>query len=84
VIAEGISMAIQSSALLAELLIAHRGERYAQAWKRRFAARIQTSAVFAQLAMRAPTRAACLALLRAAPGLMGVGARLSGKIPISA
>ena len=84
VIAEGISMAIQSSALLAELLIAHRGERYARAWKRRFARRIQTSAVFANLAMRAPTRAACLALLRAAPGLLGVGARLAGKIPVSA
>jgi flavin-dependent dehydrogenase len=83
VIAEGISMAIQASALLAELLIAHRGERYARAWKRRFALRIQTSAVFAQLAMRAPTRAASLALLRTAPGLMGLGARLAGKIPAS-
>lgn len=84
VIAEGISMAIQSSGLLAQLLIAYRGERYAQDWKRRFAPRIRAASVFAQAAMRAPTRAACLAVLRAAPGLMGVGARLSGKIPISA
>lgn len=83
VIAEGISMAIQSSGLLAELLIADRGERYAQAWKRRFAPRIHAAAVFAQLAMRAPTRAACLAVLRTAPGLMGLGARLAGKTPIS-
>jgi flavin-dependent dehydrogenase len=84
VIAEGISMAIQSSGLLAGLLIAHRGEHYAQEWKRRFAPRIRAASVFAQLAMRAPTRAATLALLRAAPGLMGLGARLSGKMPISA
>jgi len=83
VIAEGISMAIQSSDLLAELLIAHRGERYAQEWKRRFAPRIRAAAVFAQLAMRAPTRVASLGVLRAAPGLIGLGARLSGKIPIS-
>jgi len=83
VIAEGISMAIQSSGLLAQLLIAHRGECYAQEWKRRFAPRIHAAALFAQLAMRAPTRAASLALLRAAPGLMGLGARLSGKVPIS-
>ena len=84
VIAEGISMAIQSSNLLAELLIARRGECYAREWKRRFAPRIRASSVFAQLAMRAPTRTASLAVLRAAPGLMGLGARLSGKIPISA
>jgi menaquinone-9 beta-reductase len=84
VIAEGISMAIQSSALLAELLIAHRGERYARAWKRRFALRIHAASLFAQLATRTPTRAASLALLRAAPGLIGLGARLAGKIPTSA
>ena len=83
VIAEGISMAIQSSGLLAELLIAHRGERYARAWMRRFAPRIHAASVFAQLAMHTPTRTASLALLRTAPGLMGLGARLSGKIPIS-
>ncbi len=84
VIAEGISMAIQSSGLLAGLLVADRGERYAQAWRRCFALRIHAAAVFAQLAMRAPTRAASLAVLRTAPGLMGLGARLSGKTPISA
>lgn len=84
VIAEGISMAIQSSGLLAELLIGHRGEYYAPEWKRRFGPRIRAASLFANLAMRAPTRAAALALLRAAPGLMGLGARLSGKMPISA
>lgn len=84
VIAEGISMAIQSSGLLAQLLIAHRGERYGEEWKRRFGPRIRAASVFAQFAMRRPTRAASVAVLSAAPGLMGLGARLSGKVPIPA
>jgi len=84
VIAEGISMAIQSSGLLAKLLIAHRGEDYAREWKRRFAPRIRAASLFAHLAMAAPTRFASLAVLRAMPGLLGLGARLSGKAPISA
>ncbi|HEY0265126.1 MAG TPA: FAD-dependent monooxygenase [Rhizomicrobium sp.] len=84
VIAEGISMAIQSSGLLAKLLIAHRGEDYAHAWTRRFATRIRAASVFAHLAMRGPTRAASLAVIKRAPVLLGWGARLSGKTPISA
>jgi hypothetical protein len=84
VIAEGISMAIQASGLLAKLLIAHRGEDYAGAWKKHFASRIHAASVFAHLAMRAPTRFASLAVIRAMPGLIGIGARLSGKAPISA
>jgi flavin-dependent dehydrogenase len=84
VIAEGISMAIQSSGLLAKLLIAHRGEHYAREWKKHFAPRIRAASVFAHLAMRAPTRFASLAVIRAMPGLLGLGARLSGKAPISA
>ncbi|MFO1249274.1 MAG: NAD(P)/FAD-dependent oxidoreductase [Alphaproteobacteria bacterium] len=84
VIAEGISMAIQSSGLLAKLLIAHRGEAYAAAWKKHFAARIHAASVFAHLAMRSPTRFASVGIIRAMPSLMGLGARLSGKAPISA
>jgi flavin-dependent dehydrogenase len=84
VIAEGISMAIQSSALLARLLIVHRGEDYAQAWKRRFASRIRAASLFAHLAMGATGRTAGLAVLRVAPGLLGLGARLAGKAPASA
>ncbi len=84
VIAEGISMAIHSSGLLAELLIAHRGEGYAAEWQRRFAVRIRAASVFAHLAMRTSTRAASLAIIKRAPGLLGWGARLSGKAPISA
>jgi flavin-dependent dehydrogenase len=80
VIAEGISMAIQSSALLAKLLIAHRGERYAGEWKRRFAPRLRAASLFAQMASRRPTRAVGAGLIRAAPGLLGLGARLAGKL----
>src|SRR5438067_3285753 len=83
VIAEGISMAIQSSALLARLLVAHRGERYAQDWRQAFSPRIYAAAAIANLAMRRPTRAAGLALVRAVPALLGAGARLSGKLAIA-
>ena len=54
-------MAIQSSGLLARLLIAHRGEDYAEEWKQHFAPRIRAASVFAHLAMHAPTRFASLA-----------------------
>jgi flavin-dependent dehydrogenase len=80
VIAEGISMAIQSSALLAKLLIAHRGERYAADWKRCFAPRLHAANLFAQLASRRPSRAVGAGLIRAAPGLLALGARLAGKL----
>lgn len=83
VIAEGISMAIQSSALLARFLIAHRGERYAGEWRGHFAPRLYAASVFANLAMRRPTRALSLALVRAVPGILGVGARLSGKLAVA-
>jgi flavin-dependent dehydrogenase len=83
VIAEGIRMAIQSSALLARLLIAHRGDQYANKWRRAFAPRLYAAAAIANLAMRRPTRAAGLALVRAVPGLLGAGARLSGKLAVA-
>jgi len=79
IIAEGISMAIQASALLARLLIACRGEDYTRAWRRRFAPRIRAASLFAHLAMNGATRTAALGLLKAAPSLIGWGARLSGK-----
>ncbi len=81
VIAEGISMAIQSSGLLANLLLARRGESYAEEWKRRFAPRIRAASLFAHLAMSDAGRIASLTLLRAAPRLLALGARISGKVP---
>ena len=83
-IAEGISMAIQSSGLLARLLIAHRSETYAAEWKNRFALRIRAASVFAHLAMNGTGRLAGLTLLRAAPGLLDLGARISGKAQMAA
>jgi len=76
-------MAIQSSALLVRLLVSHRGERYASEWRSAFAPRLYAAAAFANLAMRRPTRAVSLALVRAVPGLLGAGARLSGKLAIA-
>jgi hypothetical protein len=77
-------MAIQSSALLAKLLIVHRGELYARQWQRRFAPRIRAAALFAHLAMSGAGRFAGRAVLGAAPSLLGFGARLSGKVPTAA
>jgi flavin-dependent dehydrogenase len=79
IIAEGISMAIQASGLLAGLLIEGRGRDYAWAWRRRFAPRIAAASLFARLAMNDAARTATLGLLRAAPSLVSLGARLSGK-----
>jgi flavin-dependent dehydrogenase len=84
VIAEGISMAIQSSGLLAKLLLAGQGGDYANQWRRHFAPRIRAASLFAHLAMSDAGRAAGLAVLRAAPGLLDLGARLSGKQPLAA
>jgi flavin-dependent dehydrogenase len=79
VIAEGISMAIQSSGLLAWLLINGRGDDYASAWKRRFASRIRAASLFAHLAMNDAASMVAMGVFRAAPGLVSLGARFSGK-----
>jgi flavin-dependent dehydrogenase len=79
VIAEGISMAIQASALLAGLLIRGRGQDYPFAWRRRFGPRIAAASLFAHLAMHDGARTATLEVLRVLPSLIGLGARLSGK-----
>jgi flavin-dependent dehydrogenase len=81
IIAEGISMAIQASELLAGLLIAGRGKDYPFAWRRRFASRIAAASLFAHLAMNDAARFAALGVLGAAPSLIGLGAQLSGKSP---
>jgi flavin-dependent dehydrogenase len=84
VIAEGISMAIQSSGLLSRMLIAGRGEAYEGEWRRHFAPRIRAASLFAHLAMSGVGRLAGVAVLRAAPGLLDLGARISGKRPLAA
>ena len=91
VIAEGISMAMQSAWLLARRLlaephapgsdrmIARAGAAYAADWTAAFATRIRAAAVFAHLAMRPGATTVLLPILRRFPALLTVGAQLSGK-----
>ena len=91
VVADGISMAMQSAWLLAETLKPHRGDlarrqirerlarEYSSAWRRAFAPRIYAAAAIAQWASRPTLVAACGPLLGMFPGLVTWGARLSGK-----
>jgi flavin-dependent dehydrogenase len=82
IIAEGISMAIQSSWLLAQCLVADRpaaGPNYARAWKRQFAVRLHAASLYARLAMNDHSRIAGAQLIRAFPTILTWGAALSGK-----
>ena len=79
VIAEGISMAIQASHLLAQCLIAGRGADYARQWHGRFAPRIQAAALFAHIAMNPITRGMARGVITAFPRILDWGARRSGK-----
>jgi flavin-dependent dehydrogenase len=84
IIAEGISMAIQSAALLCRHLIANKdheaaGSSYSADWASAFALRIQSAAVFAHLAMRPKANAIVRPLLKTFPGLLTLGARFAGK-----
>jgi flavin-dependent dehydrogenase len=91
IVAEGISMAIQSAWLLCGLLIARDadassrqgldaiGRDYAASWRQNFALRIHAAAVFAHIAMRPATAALALPLLKLAPAALTLGAYLSGK-----
>ena len=91
ILGEGISMAIQSSWLLCERLVRERdallsgaegavAHAYARDWRRSFAARVRFAAVLAHLAMRPREFGALLPLLRAAPSLLTLSARLGGKV----
>lgn len=91
VVAEGISMAMQSAGLLAEHLQRWRDRgqsaaalpaveaAYARDWRRSFAPRIRTAAGVAQWAMRPRLVAGAVPLIRRWPALLTWGARLSGK-----
>ncbi len=93
IVAEGISMAIQSSWLLCEhLLGASRVTRgphspgwqavareYEAAYRRNFQSRIRASTAFAMLAGHQTTSTAAAALLQHVPGLLSFGARWAGK-----
>jgi menaquinone-9 beta-reductase len=86
VIAEGISMAVQASALLTRHLLAAgrqgdldgAGAAYAADWLKRFGPRLAASACFAHAAMRLRKPGASLA--RRFPALLNWGAAISGKM----
>ncbi|GAD54390.1 FAD dependent oxidoreductase [Limimaricola cinnabarinus LL-001] len=90
VIAEGISMAIQSGWLLSRVLSeidVHdarardaAGARYQAAWRRQFSTRIRAANAFANLAMRPDRFAALGRVIAAMPATLTLGARLSGKV----
>ena len=84
-IAEGISMAIQSGWLLAHHLTTcgdarEAGARYARAWRRQFAARIRAAEAFMRLTTSLPTAALSLAAVRRFPAALTLGAGWSGKV----
>lgn len=90
IIAEGISMALQSGWLLASELARVRdwgeaeremaGHRYAAAWHSQFALRILTASVLADLASRPLTARLMRGFVRAFPASLFLGAQLSGKV----
>lgn len=92
IIAEGISMAMQSAWLLTESLNKHRhailtqqdsqnaGREYTKKWKLYFANRIRAAALFSHFATRPYAIRLLLPLFETFPGLITYGAKLSGKI----
>ena len=95
IVAEGISMAVQSAVLLCERLVARpallgdlcQARRdadalradYERAWRRNFARRLHVAALFAHLFMRPASTRVASALLGRLPQLLTAGARWSGK-----
>ena len=84
VVAEGISMALQSAWLLTERLIAGNDEQtvarsYTRAWRQSFAPRIRAAAAIAHWAMRPRLVTVTLPFLQTWPKLLTFGAWLSGK-----
>jgi len=88
IVAEGISMAIQSGWLLSDILLRPTGRpegsekaarEYLRSWSRYFRPRILAAAVFARIALSPFGRAVAMRLLQAFPRLITMGARLSGK-----
>jgi 2-polyprenyl-6-methoxyphenol hydroxylase-like FAD-dependent oxidoreductase len=95
VIAEGISIAIQSAVLLCEQLIAHPQltcdgagvasafedcrARYAAAWRSNFSPRLFAASVFASVFTRPLATRIATGLVESFPQLLAAGARWSGK-----
>lgn len=98
ILGEGMSMALQSAALLcgvltgaqaagsvpAAALHADLQRQYAAAWQTTFAPRVRLAAAFAHAAMRAPSAALLMSVLGLWPGLLTRGARWGGKVQLPA
>jgi flavin-dependent dehydrogenase len=91
IVAEGISMALQSAWLLSRELIARQddigagcaqevGRDYAAAWQRAFSGRVRAAGMFAALALRPAIGRRLLPLIERFPRVLTYGAQLSGKI----
>jgi len=87
VVAEGISMAMQSAWLLAQHLISptiasleHAAAEYDRDWRRAFSWRIRAAAGIAHWAMRPAPVALTLPLLRVFPLILTESARATGKV----
>ncbi|WP_454783733.1 NAD(P)/FAD-dependent oxidoreductase [Legionella sp. WA2024007413] len=93
IVAEGISMAMQSAWLLAHCLIQFKlnirrgqhfddaGTFYTKQWYKYFSNRIHAASFFAQLAMMKPwARSLLRPIIKQFPGVLTMGARFSGKI----
>jgi flavin-dependent dehydrogenase len=90
IVAEGISMAIQSAWLLCERLIGapraatkacwnEIGRDYEASYRGNFAMRIRAASVFARFAMHPRAADVATGMLASAPALLGLGARFAGK-----
>lgn len=94
ILGEGMSMALQSAALLCSHLLGSKAlisagddsvhaalhRRYAQDWQRDFAPRLHLAAAFAHAAMRPLSAALLMSVARTWPGLLTQGARWGGKV----
>ena len=94
IIGEGISMALQSAWLLcAHLEKAQNSDQirivawqrevviaYAAEWRQCFAPRLRLAATFAHIAMRPASAFSLLTLMKLWPGMLTLGAKLSGKV----
>ena len=91
IVAEGISMAMQSAWLLCGFLLARPdasfspagldriARDYGASWRSNFAGRVHAAAAFAHAAMRPALAEPALALVKRVPSILTLGAHLSGK-----
>ncbi len=92
IVAEGISMAMQSAWLLSQTLIkrnndlfsdkglADAGKDYTKQWNKHFAMRIYAASLFTQFATRSAMLGLMIYVIKRFPGVLILGAKLSGKI----